>query len=129
MEEPDNFYRTLCSSETLRSGAKGFFRDFSETVIDEAGDTWIDKIFGRLESDEDRVRAVLTDPRVRSTVLDTLRRVKHLYRDKDPGVSRIKRLEGLDVAAKGDNEKALILFSQAVLRAPVTGFYRDPIRQ
>lgn len=119
--DPEEFYRSLCSSETLRSGSKGFFRDFSESVMDAAGETWIREIFGRINSDVDRIKLVLTDPRVKDVVSETLGRIKNLYRDKDAAVSRNKRLEGLENSARGNHEKALLLFSQAVLRAPATG--------
>ena len=131
MEESDRFYRTLCSSETIRSGAKGFFRDFSESVTNEVGNPWIEKIFGGLDSDEDRVNMILTDPRVKDIVLDTLKRVKHLYRNKDATISRDKRLQGLKIDTTGNHESALLHFSQAVLRAPATGSLKrqtEPIK-
>ncbi|XP_033221646.1 SET and MYND domain-containing protein 4-like [Belonocnema kinseyi] len=121
MDYPDPFYRSLCSSETLRSSAKGFFHEFSETVIEQAGDSWIEETFGKLQNDDDRIRTVFTDSRVKTVVLDTLGRVMHLYRDKDATISRNKRLEGLKLASVGEHEKALLFLSQAVLRAPVTG--------
>ncbi|XP_043267870.1 SET and MYND domain-containing protein 4-like isoform X3 [Venturia canescens] len=119
--DSESFYRTLCSLETLRSSSKGFFRDFIESVVEEAGEVWIREIFGRLNNDLDRVKLVLTDPRVKDIVSETLNRVKYLYRTKDAVVSRNKRLEGFQNAARNHHEKALLLFSQAVLRSPATG--------
>ncbi|CAL7952534.1 unnamed protein product [Xylocopa violacea] len=120
MEETEaGFYRTLCSLETLRSGTKGFFREFSEKVTGIAGEQWISKVFGRLSGDEDRVRAVFVDGKIKDAVLDTLNRTEILYRGKDASVSRARRLEGFEAAAAGERRKALALFSQAVLRAPL----------
>ncbi|TGZ47201.1 Uncharacterized protein DBV15_06390, partial [Temnothorax longispinosus] len=72
MQDQDEFYRTLCSSETLRSARKGFFHDFSGHVMETAGDTWTSKIFGRIDDDEGRMRAVFTDAKVKDVVADTL---------------------------------------------------------
>ena len=120
--EAETSYRSLCSLETLRSGSKGFFRDFSENVIRVVGEQWIGKVFGRLASDEDRVRAVFTDVKAKDTVLETLNRTEILYRGKDASVSRARRLEGFEAAAAGRHRDALLLFGQAVLRAPSLGF-------
>ncbi|XP_024867272.1 SET and MYND domain-containing protein 4 isoform X1 [Temnothorax curvispinosus] len=121
MQDQDEFYRTLCSSETLRSGRKGFFHDFSGHVMETAGDTWTSKIFGRIDDDEGRMRAVFTDAKVKDVVADTLAKVKPLFRDKDAEISRRRRLEGYQLGAVGEHDKALLLFSQAVLRAPQPG--------
>ncbi|XP_071875031.1 uncharacterized protein isoform X3 [Bombus fervidus] len=114
-------YRDLCSLETLRSGKKGFFRDFSENVTRVAGERWICQVFGRLTSDEQRIRAIFTDAKVKDTVLETLNRTEILYRGKDANVSRARRLEGFEAAAAAQRRKALLLFGQAVLRAPLPG--------
>lgn len=121
MQDRDEFYRTLCSSETLRSGKKGFFHDFSDFVTQTAGDAWTSGIFGRIGDDEGRVRAVFSDAKVRDVVADALAKVSPLFRDKDADISRRRRLEGHQLAAVGQYEKALLLFSQAVLRAPQPG--------
>lgn len=123
MQDHDEFYKTLCSSETLRFGKKGFFHDFSEFVMQTAGDSWTSKIFGRIDDDEERVRAVFVDAKVKDVVADTLAKVKLLFRDKDAEISRRRRLEGYQLAAVGEYDKALLLFSQAVLRAPLPGCY------
>ncbi|XP_060822730.1 SET and MYND domain-containing protein 4-like isoform X2 [Bombus pascuorum] len=117
----DPSYRDLCSLETLRSGKKGFFRDFSENVTRIAGERWICQVFGRLTSDEQRIRAIFTDAKVKDTVLETLNRTEILYRGKDANVSRARRLEGFEAAAAAERRKALLLFGQAVLRAPLPG--------
>nr|XP_050866795.1 SET and MYND domain-containing protein 4 [Vespula vulgaris] len=119
MEE--EFYRNLCSSETLRSGKNGFFHDFTDYALNMAGDTWIEKIFGRIDNDVDRLRSIYTDEKLKDVVRGTLTNVKVLYRDKDASISRVKRLEGFQIAREGQHEKALLLFSQAILRAPITG--------
>lgn len=124
MEDRNESYSNLCSSETLRSGKKGFFHDFSDFVTQTAGDTWTSRIFGRIDDDEERVRTVFADAKIRNVVADTLAKVKILFRDKDADISRRRRLEGYQLAAVGQYDKALLLFSQAVLRAPQPGSYK-----
>ena len=119
----DPSYRDLCSLETLRSGKNGFFREFSENVTRVAGERWICQVFGRLTSDEQRIRAIFTDAKVKDTVLETLNRTEILYRGKDANVSRARRLEGFEAAAAAQRRKALLLFGQAVLRAPLPGLF------
>ncbi|XP_032669755.1 uncharacterized protein LOC116843453 isoform X2 [Odontomachus brunneus] len=121
MQDHDEFYSTLCSSETVRSGKKGFFHDFSDFVTQTAGDTWTSRIFGRIDNDEKRMKTVFADAKIRDIVVDTLAKVKILFRDKDAEISRRRRLEGYQLAAVGQYDKALLLFSQAVLRAPQPG--------
>lgn len=89
-----------------------------------AGDTWTSRIFGRIDDDVGRVRAVFTDAKIRDVVVDTLAKVKPLFRDKDADISKRRRLEGYQLAAVGQYDKALLLFSQAVLRAPQLGRYK-----
>ncbi|KAK0167064.1 hypothetical protein PV327_004508 [Microctonus hyperodae] len=121
MEESDAFYRALCSSETIRSATKGFFREFSDMAINNVGDVWIIRSFGRLTNDSERVRCVFTDIKIKDMVQETFGRIKHLYRDKDALLSKTKRNEGFNLMSSGNNEKALLCFSQAVLRAPING--------
>ncbi|CAK9796879.1 SET and MYND domain-containing protein 4 [Anthophora plagiata] len=114
-------YRALCSLETLSSGKRGFFSEFSENAKRVAGREWISKVFGRLSSDEDRIRTLFTDRKTKEAVLGTLNRAELLYRGKDPAASRARRLEGFEAVAAAERQKALLLFSQAVLRAPLPG--------
>lgn len=124
MQEPDEFYRTLCSTETLYSGKKGFFHDFSKYVTQTVDHVWTSRVFSSLDDDEERMKVVFTDAKIRDVVLDTLAKVKLLYRDKDTEISKRRRLEGYQLSAVGQYEKALLLFSQAVLRAPQPGWLR-----
>ncbi|PBC25895.1 SET and MYND domain-containing protein [Apis cerana cerana] len=119
MAESERFYKTLCSLETVRSEKRGFFRDFSEDVVRVAGEQWISKVFGRLTTDEERVRTVFTDGKIKDAVLETLNRTEILYRDKNAMASRARRLEGFEALAAEERRKALLLFSQAILRAPL----------
>ncbi|XP_063988107.1 SET and MYND domain-containing protein DDB_G0273589-like isoform X2 [Diachasmimorpha longicaudata] len=67
------------------------------------------------------MRVIFTNPSIKNSVVNTLDRVRHIYRDKDARISKSRRLEGVQCFHSGENAKALILLSQAVLRAPMTG--------
>ncbi|XP_017798296.1 PREDICTED: SET and MYND domain-containing protein 4-like [Habropoda laboriosa] len=121
MEEGEGSYRSLCSLETLRSGKRGFFSEFAENAKRVAGEQWISKVFGRLSSDEGRIRTLFTDGKIKEEVLGTLNRTEILYRGKDAAASRARRLEGFEAATAAERQRALLLFSQAVLRAPLPG--------
>lgn len=121
MENAEERYRNLCSLETLRSGKKGFFGEFSERVTNHVGDRWISKVFARFANDEDRIRAVFSDAKIAEVALETLNRTDLLYRGKDANASRTCRLEGFVSATEAKRREALARFSQAVLRAPLPG--------
>nr|XP_012154126.1 PREDICTED: SET and MYND domain-containing protein 4 isoform X2 [Megachile rotundata] len=121
MENAEERYRNLCSLETLRSGKRGFFGDFSERVTNHVGDRWISKVFARFANDEDRIRAVFADAKIAEVALETLNRTDLLYRGKDANASRTSRLEGFVSATAAKRREALSRFSQAVLRAPLPG--------
>lgn len=122
MDESNDCYRSLCSAETLRSGTKGFFHEFAETVVEEAGQTWIAQVFAKSRDDRQRLAVLVNgESRVCDVVNETLSRVQRLYRAKDPEISRDKRMEAQRLVAGGQNFKALLVISQAVLRAPATG--------
>lgn len=123
MEGSDHqHYRGLCSAETLRSGTKGFFHEFADTVMEAAGQSWISGVFAKSRDDRQRLEMVVNgESRVSEIVNVTLSRVQRLYRAKDPDISRNKRIEAERLVAGGQNFKALLVLSQAVLRAPATG--------
>ncbi|XP_018566121.1 SET and MYND domain-containing protein 4-like isoform X2 [Anoplophora glabripennis] len=54
---------------------------------------------------------------------DVLSNVQEIYRRKSAEVSEAKRLEAEKATKEGDLQKALLLYSQSVLRAPKTGLY------
>ncbi|CAG5104234.1 Protein of unknown function, partial [Cotesia congregata] len=114
-------YRRVCSLETIYSGKRGFFKDFVESIRNSVHDSWIDNVFGALSQDDERVRCVLNDPKIKHIVSGILSRVKPLFRDKDDKISTSKRLEGCKLINANDYERALLCFSQAVLRAPYAG--------
>lgn len=54
----DEKYLKICSEKTLQTNSKGFFMDFVEIVAKNAGETWIRNVFGKLQSDKERIRLI-----------------------------------------------------------------------
>lgn len=57
---------------------------------------------------------------------DVLGNVQEIYRRKSAEVSEVKRLEAEKAFKEGDLQRALLLFSQSVLRAPRVGKIFNP---
>lgn len=51
-------YMAICSEKTLQSNQKGFFMQFADHVAETAGKQWIKDVFGKLESDKDRIKII-----------------------------------------------------------------------
>lgn len=62
----DSQYLKLCSERTLQTNSKGFFMDFVQLVSDNAGETWIKNVFGKLKSDIQKIKIVYSYERVSS---------------------------------------------------------------
>ncbi|XP_047003321.1 SET and MYND domain-containing protein 4-like isoform X1 [Schistocerca americana] len=113
----DPEFTRICSEATLQSKKEGFFLVYAESVEDQLGEKWIHKTFSKLSTDEERISICYSDPQVREAILSTMKHVRPLYRAKDPVIAQQKLLEGHKEMSNGDNAKALILFTQALLRA------------
>lgn len=49
--------------------------------------------------------------------------VQEVYRGKSAKLAKYKRVEADQLYAKGNFERALMLYTQSVIRAPVAGMY------
>lgn len=61
----DKNYRNRCSEKTLQTNNNGFFMDFVNLVKETAGETWIQKKFGQLKTDNERIRSIYDSEEVR----------------------------------------------------------------
>lgn len=114
MKDLDRKYTEKCNLQTVCEPEKGFFVEFLETVKDSCGAKWIESDFSKLPNSEDKLKSVFDI----GEVLGTLEHVTPLFKEKNQRISVQRRLEG-DVEAKtGNFKKALMLYSQAVIRAP-----------
>lgn len=64
----DNSYLALCSEKTLQSETKGFFMTFVKNVEDIVGHVWIEEVFGKLKTDDERIRTIFEDKKVRKRI-------------------------------------------------------------
>ncbi|CAH1115603.1 unnamed protein product [Psylliodes chrysocephalus] len=117
----DKNYRNRCSEKTLQTNNNGFFMDFVNLVKETAGETWIQKKFGQLKTDNERIRSIYDSEETKHIVLKLLSNVREVYRKKDGTISILRRLEAESAFESGDLNKSLLLYSQSVLRAPKTG--------
>lgn len=114
-------FTNVCSTLTVQSDEKGFFNEFYQCVRDQCGDKWITGEFGKLKSDGDKILALYNDLNVCDIVLGTLEHVRPVFKPKDAKFSYQRRMQGDLLARNGDLKGALLMYSQAVMRAPDTG--------
>lgn len=117
----DQAYATACSEKTLQSNEKGFFMQFVQHVRQSARDQWIESVFGKLQTDAERIAIIYTDNQVKDVVCGTLQHVQEIYRKKSADVALARRRDAEKLFRNGEIQKSLILYSQSVLRAPKTG--------
>lgn len=117
----DPKYTAMCSSQTIYSNKEGFFGEFFDGVKQASPKKWIDKVFGCAKNDRERLVSALEEPNVSGTLFGMLEHVASVYKQKDAKGSELRRREGEKLLASGDVKKAVILLSQAVLRAPIKG--------
>jgi hypothetical protein len=129
----DKIFTSECSARTLQASDNGFFKNFYYTIVesfksDDEWQNWLKNQFGKLESDEERLKLLFNDNHISWDILGTLEHVSEIYRKKDAMFSWQKREQVMKLLKNLDNgntslglEKILILASQAVMRAPMKG--------
>lgn len=110
----DETYTEKCNLQTICDPNKGFFSQFLDCVQSSCGEKWVRGHFGALNDNKLRLESVFEI----GEVVGTLEHVSPIFKAKNERVSVQKRLEGDHAAKAGDFRKALILYSQAVIRAP-----------
>lgn len=117
----DTKFTAKCSAQTIYSNDKGFFGELFESVKDVCTDQWITKMFNSSLSNIDKLKALYNEPIIGDTLLGILEHVKPVYRPKDAGFSKQRRMASEQMLAAHDLDNALIVLGQAVLRAPAKG--------
>lgn len=117
----DPKYTAMCSEQTIYSNKEGFFGEFFDSLKKASPKKWINKVFGNAKSDRERLVSMLEEPNVSATLLGMLEHVTAVYKQKDAKGSELRRREGEKLLGSGEVKKAVILLSQAVLRAPIKG--------
>lgn len=122
-DDIDTKYTAICSAQTIFSNDKGFFGELFESVKAKCTDQWIEKMFNSSMNDIDKLKVLYNEPNVSDVLLGMLEHVSPIYTKKDAAFSRQRCEAGKQLMATKDFEKALIILSQAVLRAPHKGRY------
>lgn len=117
----DPKYTAMCSEQTIFSNKEGFFGEFFESLKKASPKKWINNVFGSAKNDRERLLMMLEEPNVSATLLGMLEHVSAVYKQKDGKGSELRRREGEKLLGSGEVKKAVILLSQAVLRAPMKG--------
>lgn len=136
----DKIFTSECSAKTLQANDNGFFKSFYYTVVEnfksnDEWENWLKNQFGKLVSDEERLKLLYEDATISWDILGTLEHVAEIYRKKDAMFSWQKREQVMKLLKHLDNtssssgkaavglDKILILASIAVMRAPMKGSY------
>ena len=114
MKDLDPKYSAKCSLETICEPTKGFFIEFLETVKESCGSKWIEGEFSKLTTDTDKFKSVFD----LGEVLGTLEHVSPVFKEKNHRIAVQKRLEGDAEAKAGNYQRAMLLYSQSLIRAP-----------
>ncbi|XP_055607598.1 SET and MYND domain-containing protein 4 [Uranotaenia lowii] len=122
----DPLFTSLCNQKTLQSTQEGFFGDFYQTVAENfkgKNKDWLREVFGKVSPGDDRTRLQLAfeDPVVCFEVLGTLEHVKPVFRGKDAKFSWQRRDQAMKLLEERKIPQALMMASQAVMRAPAPG--------
>lgn len=110
-DEVEEYLHRLCSEVTLWSTEEGFFSHYVEQINEQVSEQFLEK-FGKLSSDEERFRKIWEVKPIHTL------KVQSFYKGKSREVSENRRADGNKAFQNKKYQQALILYSQAVMRAP-----------
>lgn len=117
----DPKYTEMCSAQTIQSNDKGFFNELYGSVRKMCPKKWMDSVFRQQIGDRAKIQCLFGDCDGNAILMGMLEHVAPVYKQKNAQFSAQRRREGEKLFDQGDSAKALILLSQAVLRAPDKG--------
>lgn len=120
-DQIDKSYTELCSARTIFSQEEGFFGEMFTIVKNSCTEKWLKNVFASEISDATKLKLLFVEPDVSDVLLGTLEHVQSVYRQKESKFSHERRKQGEILHRKGDLNNALVLLTQAVLRAPAKG--------
>lgn len=119
----DPKYTEMCSAQTIQSNDKGFFNEMYGSVRKMCPEKWMESVFRQQIGDRAKIQSLFGDCDGNDILMGMLEHVAPVYKQKNAQFSSQRRREGEKLFDQGDTAKALILLSQAVLRAPDKGYY------
>lgn len=117
----DKSYTELCSERTIFSDDQGFFGEMLATIKKSCSEKWLKNLFESKISDATKIKLLFDEPDVSDMLLGTLEHVQSVYRPKECTFSHERRKQGEILHRKGELNNALVLLTQAILRAPSKG--------
>lgn len=114
-------FTEICSERTIFSDQQGFFGEMFEIVKNCCTKKWLTEKFEASTTDADKLRLLYDEPNVSDMLLGTLEHVMPIHRKKDAAFASQRRREGELLHQKNDLDKALMLLTHAILRAPAKG--------
>lgn len=119
--EIGNNYTELCSERTIFSDDQGFFGEMFTIVKNSCTEKWLKNVFESEISDATKLKLLFDEPDASDMLLGTLEHVQSVYRQKESAFSHARRKQGEMLHRKGELNDALLLLTQAILRAPAKG--------
>uniref|UniRef100_A0A1B0CWH5 MYND-type domain-containing protein n=1 Tax=Lutzomyia longipalpis TaxID=7200 RepID=A0A1B0CWH5_LUTLO len=116
MEDLDPKYTKKCSTITVFSTERGFFREFYESVKESCGEKWIKGEFAKIHSSSAKLVELLEKDESSGPILGTLEHVAPVFKGKDFPLALKKFHEGVRLLQEGNHRNAAILLSQAIIR-------------
>ncbi|OXU27542.1 hypothetical protein TSAR_004421 [Trichomalopsis sarcophagae] len=86
-------YKNICSSETIYSHKKGFYREFSEVSKQSIGLNYLENILSSIELHEECLLNIFYDEHISITLFSMLNKISKLYKKKDALHSKKIRIE------------------------------------
>lgn len=120
-DQIDKKFTEQCSERTIFSEYQGFFGEMFTIVKNSCTEKWLKNIFESEISDATKLKLLFDEPDVSDMLLGTLEHVQSVYRPKESTFSKERRKQGEILHRKGELINALMLLTQAVLRAPAKG--------
>lgn len=117
----DPKYTAICSERTVQSTDRGFFQELFNGVRQACPPRWLHDTFAGQSDNTGRMRCLLQSSGPGAHLLAMLENVQPVFKPKDARFSVQRRREGDRLADDGEWERALVLLSQAVVRAPPKG--------
>ncbi|XP_055687794.1 SET and MYND domain-containing protein 4 [Lutzomyia longipalpis] len=116
MEDLDPKYTKKCSTITVFSTERGFFREFYESVKESCGEKWIKGEFAKIHSSSAKLVELLEKDESSGPILGTLEHVAPVFKGKDFPLALKKFHEGVRMLQEGNHRNAAILLSQAIIK-------------
>lgn len=114
-------YKNICSSETIHSHKKGFYREFCELTKQSIGIDYLENIFRNIQLDEERLLNIFFDEHISIKLFNMLNKISQIYKKKDALHSKKIRMECFNLKDVKKITNCLTELNKAVIFAPEIG--------